>query len=152
MLFRSEPVAARRVIAKAWGADVVLDPASDDVVAAVKDATGGYGADAVALTVGVHELVAPTIDIVRKQGVINMFAGFPPNKTVPFDPNLVHYGEISLTGTAGRHTWVVGAALQSDWYRGRDVSRFDYTYWVPSLFAQDDLTLSPRLAVLMSAR
>ena len=28
-----------------------------------------------------------------------MFAGFPPNQTVPFDPNLVHYGEISLTGS-----------------------------------------------------
>ena len=95
----SEPVAERRAIAKRWGADLVLDPATDNVVAAVKDATGGYGADAVALTVGAHALVAPTIDIVRKQGVINMFAGFPPNQTVPFDPNLVHYGEIALTGS-----------------------------------------------------
>ena len=95
----SEPVAARREIAKRWGADVVVDPTTEDVVAIVKDATGGYGVDAVALTVGVHALVAPTIDIVRKQGVINMFAGFPPNQTVPFDPNLVHYGEISLTGS-----------------------------------------------------
>jgi L-iditol 2-dehydrogenase len=100
----TEPVAARRELAKRWGADIVLDPATDDVVAAIKDATGGYGADAVVLTVGVHDLVAPTIDMVRKQGVINLFAGFPPNQTVPFDPNLIHYGEINLSGSQNATT------------------------------------------------
>ena len=100
----SEPVAARRAIAERWGADVVLDPATDDVVGAVKAATDGYGADAVVLTVGVHALVAPAIELVRRQGVINMFAGFPPNQTVPFDPNVIHYGEINLTGSQNATT------------------------------------------------
>jgi L-iditol 2-dehydrogenase len=100
----SEPNPERREIARRWGADLVLDPATDDVAAAVKDATGGYGADAVVLTVGVHALVAPCIDIVRKQGVINMFAGFPPNQTVPFDPNVIHYGEINLSGSQNATT------------------------------------------------
>jgi iron complex outermembrane receptor protein len=59
---------------------------------------------------------------------------------------------MSLTGTGGRHTWVVGGALQADGYRGRDVSRFDYTYWVPSLFAQDDVDISPKVALSVSAR
>ena len=31
-------------------------------------------------------------------------------------------------------------------YRGRDITRFDYTYQVPSLFAQDDITLSRAVA------
>lgn len=100
----SETVAERREIAKRWGADLVLNPETDDVPAAVKDATGGYGADAVVLTVGVHALVAPCIDIVRKQGTINMFAGFPPGQTVPFDPNVIHYGEINLSGSQNATT------------------------------------------------
>ena len=61
----SEPVAERREIARRWGADVVLDPATDDVVGAVKAATGGYGADAVVLSVGIASLVPGAIDLVR---------------------------------------------------------------------------------------
>jgi iron complex outermembrane receptor protein len=68
------------------------------------------------------------------------------------DRHATGFGEMSLTGTGGRHTWVVGGALQADGYRGRDVSRFDYTYWVPSLFAQDDVDISPKVALSVSAR
>ena len=95
----SEPLAERRAIAERWGADIVLDPERDDVTAAVKDATGGYGADGVVLSVGALGLVAPALELVGPQGVVNMFAGFPPDQPVPFDPNLVHYGELILTGS-----------------------------------------------------
>ena len=92
-------MAERRAIAERWGAAVVLDPASDDVAAAVREATGGYGADGVVLSVGVAALVAPALELVRPQGVVNMFAGFPPGSSVPFDPNDVHYGEVILSGS-----------------------------------------------------
>ena len=95
----SEPIEARRAIARRWGADLVLDPERDDAAAAVRDATGGAGADAVVLSVGAPDLVAPALGAVRPQGVVNLFAGFPPGRPVPFDPNLVHYGEIVLTGS-----------------------------------------------------
>jgi threonine dehydrogenase-like Zn-dependent dehydrogenase len=36
---------------------------------------------------------------VRRQGVVSLFGGFPPDTSVPFDPNTVHYGEIVLTGS-----------------------------------------------------
>ena len=100
----SEPVAERRELARRWGADLVLDPGSDDVAAAVKGATGGYGADGVVVTVGAHALVEPALGLVRQQGVVNLFAGFPPGKSVPFDPNLVHYGEIVLSGSQNATT------------------------------------------------
>ena len=96
-------LAERREIAKRWGADVVIDPTTEDAVAIVKDVTGG-GADAVALTVGSHDAVGPAIKLVRNQGTINLFAGFPPGKTVPFDPNVIHYGEINLTGSQNATT------------------------------------------------
>jgi L-iditol 2-dehydrogenase len=99
-----EPMAERREIARRWDADVVLDPDNEDARTAVHGVTDGYGADAVALTVGAAALVAPSLDLVRKQGVVNLFAGFPPGETVPFAPNLVHYGEIVLSGSQNATT------------------------------------------------
>ncbi len=100
----SEPVAGRRAIAERWGADLVLDPQTEDVVAAVRGVTDGYGADGVVLTVGAVELVPASLDLVRPQGVVNLFAGFPPGQSVPLDPNLVHYGEIVLSGSQNATT------------------------------------------------
>ena len=62
------------------------------------------------------------------------------------------FGEASLSGTNGGHTWAFGSALQSDLYRSRDVPRFDYTYTVPAIFAQDDYVVSPRLTLSGSGR
>ena len=41
----SEPNPARRAIAERWGADLVVDPTTDDVPKAVKSVTEGYGAE-----------------------------------------------------------------------------------------------------------
>lgn len=62
------------------------------------------------------------------------------------------FGEVSLTGADGRHTWVAGGALQSDRFRSQQVPRFDYTYVVPGVFAQDEFRLTPRLTLAGSAR
>ncbi|MGE3858089.1 MAG: zinc-binding dehydrogenase, partial [Dehalococcoidia bacterium] len=95
-----EPIEERRAIAKRWGADLVLDPERDDVKGAVRAATGGLGADAVIVSVGIADLVGPALDLARPQAVVNLFAGFPRGgKPVPFDPNLVHYSEVLLTGS-----------------------------------------------------
>lgn len=100
----SEPNPARREIARRWGADLVVDPAAEDVTKGVLGMTDGYGADAVIVSVGVAELVPPALALVRKQGAVNLFAGFPPNSSIPFDPNLVHYGEVILTGSQNATT------------------------------------------------
>ena len=100
----SEPSEERRAIAQRWGADLVLDPGSDDVLDAVRGATDGYGADAVVLSVGIAELVPLALDLVRKQGVVNLFAGFPPDSSIPFDPNVLHYGEVVLSGSQNATT------------------------------------------------
>ncbi len=68
------------------------------------------------------------------------------------DRHTTGFGEVSLTGARGAHTWVVGAAVQADGYRGRDVPGFNYTFWAPSVFVQDDVTVSPRVSLSASAR
>ncbi len=68
------------------------------------------------------------------------------------DRHATGFGEVSLTGTTGAHVWVIGGALQSDDYRSVTLPRFNYQHVVPSVFAQDDYTFSPALAVSISAR
>jgi iron complex outermembrane receptor protein len=62
------------------------------------------------------------------------------------------FGEVALRGAAGAHTWVVGAAFEREAYTPVDVPRFAYTFNVPGIFAQDDVTLTSWLSVSASAR
>jgi iron complex outermembrane receptor protein len=48
------------------------------------------------------------------------------------------FGEFSLQGMQGRHTWVVGGAYQFDGYDARDLPVFDYGFHTPAVFAQDE--------------
>ncbi len=100
----SEPDPARRELAHAFGASNVLDPQADDPVRATLEATDGLGADAVVVTAGLPDVVPVALAAVRRQGVVNLFAGFPPGTTVPLDVNAVHYGELVLTGSQNATT------------------------------------------------
>ncbi len=62
------------------------------------------------------------------------------------------FAEGALTGTAGRHTWVAGAALEQDGYRNRDVPGFDYRYTTTAFFAQDDYAPLSWLSMSASGR
>jgi L-iditol 2-dehydrogenase len=95
----SEPDEERRAGARALGAAAVIDPLSQDVPKAVKELTNGDGADAAAVTTGAVLAVGPALNAVRKQGIVNLFGGFPPNSSLDLDPNLIHYSEIVLTGS-----------------------------------------------------
>jgi iron complex outermembrane receptor protein len=72
--------------------------------------------------------------------------------SVERDEHRTWFGEVSLTGTSGRHTWVAGAALQHDRFRSADVPRFDYTYTVPAVFGQEEFTAARWLTLSGSAR
>ncbi len=62
------------------------------------------------------------------------------------------FGEAAMSGTTSGHTWAIGSAVQADLYRSREVSRFDYTYSVPAVFAQDDYSFGPRFTLSGSGR
>ena len=63
-----------------------------------------------------------------------------------------HFGEISLQGARGRHTWVAGTAFQHESLDVRELPVFDYRFSTPSVFAQDEISLTPQLAVSISGR
>jgi iron complex outermembrane receptor protein len=62
------------------------------------------------------------------------------------------FAEGALTGTAGRHTWVAGTALEQDGYRNRDIPGFDYRYTTTAFFAQDDYAPLAWLSLSASGR
>jgi outer membrane receptor for ferrienterochelin and colicins len=62
------------------------------------------------------------------------------------------FGEIAIRGTAGRHTWVAGTAIEHDRYAPTDVPWFAYSFTTPGLFAQDDVDVRAWLSVSVSAR
>jgi outer membrane receptor for ferrienterochelin and colicins len=62
------------------------------------------------------------------------------------------FGEVAVRGTTARHTWVAGLAVERDAYDAQDAPRFDYTFTVPGMFGQYDLSVTPAFAVSSSAR
>lgn len=96
----SDPSPARRATAAELGATITVDPLNEDLEAVVRDATDGHGADVAVVCIGRPELLAQAIGLVRKGGHVCAFAGFPKGVMAQVDPNLVHYGEITIVGAS----------------------------------------------------
>jgi L-iditol 2-dehydrogenase len=96
----SEPNAQRREAALNLGADLVVDPTSEDLQSIVMKNTEGVGADVVILAIGVPALVNQAFDLARKRGYVNLFAGFSVGDMPPLDVNKIHYKELRITGTS----------------------------------------------------
>lgn len=88
----------RLAIAKKLGATHTVNPTEVDVVEFVRDHTGGRGADVAVLCIGANALFQQGLELVRKRGRVNAFAGFPKAGTSTIDPNLIHYRELTVTG------------------------------------------------------
>ena len=97
----SEPNAARRSAALAAGADLTIDPTTEDLRARVRDATGGLGADVVICAIGIPALAAQAIGLAGFGGRVSLFAGFSKGELGQLDVNAIHYDELRVTGSFG---------------------------------------------------
>ncbi len=89
---------ARLVTAQRVGALRVVNPNSEDTLAAVRELSE-LGADVVIAAVGVPKVMENYLPLVRNGGVFNIFGGTPRGEKMTVDPRWIHYGEIVLTGT-----------------------------------------------------
>jgi L-iditol 2-dehydrogenase len=96
----SEPNAARRQAAAERGVNHVFDPTSGSLADFVKAHTDGLGADVVILAIGVPQLANEALTLVRRGGRVNLFAGFSAGDASTIDVNLIHYGELIVTGAS----------------------------------------------------
>lgn len=97
----SEPNALRREAAIKAGADIVVDPTSEDLFARVRSASEGLGADVAIAAIGVPALANDALHLVRHRGRVSLFAGFSKGVQAEVDVNAIHYNEIMVTGAFG---------------------------------------------------
>lgn len=72
----------------------------DGLVATVREWSGGAGADVVIIAVGDPGLVPIAARCTAIGGYISCFAGFPAGTLAQIDPNLIHYRELTISGSA----------------------------------------------------
>jgi L-iditol 2-dehydrogenase len=96
----SEPNPMRREMAAKFGADLVVDPTSQNLAEVVKGRTEGLGVDCLILAIGVPAIVNDLMKLVRKGGTMNLFAGFPDTGSCTVEANVIHYNEINVNGTS----------------------------------------------------
>ncbi len=97
----SEPSAMRREAALRAGADIVIDPSTEDLIARVRAESDGLGADVAIAAIGVPSLANDALHLVRHRGRVSLFAGFSKDVQAALDVNAIHYNELIVTGAFG---------------------------------------------------
>jgi L-iditol 2-dehydrogenase len=88
--------------AKALGADVVINSATENLAEAVKRETNGFGPDVIITACSVPDMQRQALEMAAVHGRINLFGGLPKGKEeVTLNTNLIHYKELIVLGTTG---------------------------------------------------
>ncbi len=82
-------------------AEATLNVATVELRAAVKELTGGRGADQVIVAVSDAPALEAGLTALRPGGTLNAFAGVPKGTTVTIDLRRLHYEQYHLTGSFG---------------------------------------------------
>jgi L-iditol 2-dehydrogenase len=107
--------AHRTVVADRWpsrlaqaqrlGANTTVDVGRRDLADAVQAETGGRGCDVIIVAAPSHEAIAQSVQLAAVRGRISWFAGLPKGRSrVEIDANLLHYRELTVTGTTACST------------------------------------------------
>ena len=95
---------------------------------------------------------------VRQSGAGGSRVVHAPLAGSQFGPEAEHgvrstwFGEVSVQGSSGRQTWVGGAAFQQDRHALRELPQFDYRFSSPSIFMQDEIAITDKWTLAISAR
>ncbi len=88
----------RLAVAKQLGATHIINAAQRDPVQAIRDITGGRGADVAIESAGALEAWQTAVQVVRKGGRVLWFGGLAHGLEITLDTHWVHYGELALHG------------------------------------------------------
>lgn len=104
---------ARLAQAHRFAPDLLINGATEDVVATVMEYTDGYGADVVITAASSRAAQEQAIALAGPRARIVFFGGLPPdNGAITFDSNRVHYGEMAVFGLFGSNLAQNHLALQ----------------------------------------
>jgi len=91
-------VEERLNFAEKLGADETINAGKTDVPEAVRKLTNGYGADVVIEAIGLQASWEQALKLVRKGGTVLEFGGCPPGTEIRVNPEMLHYGEVTVMG------------------------------------------------------
>lgn len=95
-------VETRLKVAGELGADATINTEEQDLKESVFELTGGIGADYIVTACPVSEVQEQVIELAADHGRINFFGGLPKGKEyIKLNSNLVHYKELTITGSHG---------------------------------------------------
>lgn len=93
----------RRQMAERFGADRVINPAEESLATVVRELTGGRGVDVAMIAAPSGLAQAEALSVMAVHGRMNFFGGLPKGEEVTgLDSNLIHYRELTVTGTTGQ--------------------------------------------------
>ncbi|MHB8956385.1 MAG: alcohol dehydrogenase catalytic domain-containing protein [Pirellulaceae bacterium] len=88
--------------ARGVGSDLALNPLEEDVVARVRQETGGQGANVVITACPAAAVQTQAVELLAPFGRLCLFGGLPKTSgLVPLDTNAIHYGNFLVTGSTG---------------------------------------------------
>lgn len=93
----SEPAAGRREMAKRFGADVLIDPMTENLTQRVGELTDGFGVNVIFDAVGISSIVETSIPLLSAAGRFLEFGYGFGGASIDF--NLVNKRELTVTGT-----------------------------------------------------
>ncbi len=124
---------------------VVTVGKAESTIGAVRELTGGRGADAVVEAVATPETWHLAVELVRKGGVVNLFGGCPAGTAISLDTNRLHYGSVTLRASFHHRPSVCRRAFA--WIAS---GRFDAARFLTGRAPLDDLV--PVFRRLMNRR
>ena len=83
-------------VAEEFGADLVVNPAKDDLLALVKAETGGKGVDIAIVAAPNIEAYKAALSVCRQGGKLCVFAPVTPGKYLSISPNQLFFTEIQI--------------------------------------------------------
>ncbi|MBP1648805.1 MAG: putative L-iditol 2-dehydrogenase protein [Bacteroidetes bacterium] len=106
-----EPLAEKRTIASRLGAALTIDPNTEDVHDTVLG-RAPEGADVVIECVGKTTTMQLAVQLARRGGTVEFFGVSPLGVSIPIEPNLVYFKELSIVGSyINPHTFDRSIAL-----------------------------------------
>ncbi len=100
--------------AEQFGPDLLIDARKQDVVAEVRKATDGMGADVAICANADVSTQKIAVEAVRKRGRVVLFGGVPKDQPMTsLNSNLIHYNEISVIGSFSYAAFVHEQALSA---------------------------------------
>lgn len=86
----------RLALAARLGVEHTVDTSEDDVLAYVREGTGGRGADLVMECTGSQGVWESAPLYARRGGAVSLFGGLPSGSNVAFDAGRLHYDEVRI--------------------------------------------------------